>query len=195
VTHSETLETSGNYRVRLEVEEGPEEPYDDTQSPLLRIDLVGYTPKAEHIASKNSRPVTADAQVEEAARRWGGPNSSDWPKFERYLRAFHGVTQIVTYWSGSDWYVTYDSAEWREAVGAPEGDASLEEYRSWCEGEVYGYVIEKRVTWATVDEAYDDMTTWEPDGDDASCWGFYGYDYAKSAALSEFKAHLEGAAS
>jgi len=199
MSYSEVLEERGDRRVRLVTEEGPEEPYDDGQSPLLRIDLVGYTPRAEHIQVGSLRPTDADEQIEEAARRWGGPNNRDWAKFEKYLRAYHGVTQIETYWSETYWYVTYDSTPWREAVGANAGSASLEEYKAWCEGEVYGYVIEKQVTWHAVNPVtddpeyaeYPDRTSWEEIPDDGSCWGFYGRGYAEDQAKLAFEDALK----
>lgn len=192
--YSEVLETRGRLRVRIEIEEGPPEPYDDMQSPLLRIDPQAY--RVEHIQA-GSRPAADDERIEEAVRHWATtPSDSDWALFEKYLRAYYGVTQIVTYWSESYWYVTYDSKAWRDAVGAPEGGASLDEYRAWCEGEVYGWVIEKRVTWRAVDPVtddpdyseYPDRDTWEPAD---NCGTFYGDKWAKEAAMDAFKEALE----
>lgn len=68
------------------------------------------------------------------------------------------------------------------------------EMQAWREGEVYGWVVEERVTWTTPRRTQlkitgnigalvtgpDTMTTWEQVD---SCWGFYGLDdYLKSEA-------------
>lgn len=165
MSYSETLETKGDYRVRLVADECPDEPYDDGQSPLMRLDHTSYGWIAEHIMA-TGRPLDNDGFVENAAMCWG----TDFRLLEKYLRAFHGATKVETWHSGSYWYITYDSAAWREHVGAPEGSADMSEYRAWCEGDVWGWVVEKRVTWTTGDD-YDDRESWEHVD---SCWGYYG---------------------
>jgi hypothetical protein len=177
VSYSKVLETRGDYRVKLEVEEGPPEPYDDGQSPLLRLDYRGHP---EHV-DVGTRPHDCDERIEEAAATWGADRDGD--LLEKYLRAYHGVTQVVYYRNSSYTYITYDDARWREAVGAEPGSASLEEYKAWAEGEVFGWVVEKRVRWnrAEPEDGPDDtMDTWEPED---SCGGFYGLDYAEKCAL------------
>lgn len=190
MTDYETLETSenGRFRVRLVLDEYPDEPYDCSQSPLIRLDYR-YSWKAEHIQI-GDRPTNADTYVEEALARWG----SDFDLLEKYLRAYHGVTKVETWHSGSYWYITYDSAAWREWCGAREGGADMSEYRAWCEGDVWGWVVEKNVTWTT-DDDYDDMATWETVD---SCWGYYGSDgangeYLKSCALEALAGAVEDA--
>jgi len=186
VYNSETLATSadGQWRVQIFNGECPDEPYDDTQSPLLRIEYRYGRTHAEHIQT-GSRPTGNDAQIEEAAEKWGNPSGSNFDRyFGKYLRAYCGVTKIETYHSNDYWYVTYDSAAWREWCGAPEGSADLSAYRAWCEGDVYGYVVERNVTWHREDDPNETMQTWESED---SCWGFYGYKYAKESALEAFK--------
>lgn len=170
MSYEEILETSedGRFRVRLVLDDYPDEPYDDGASPLLRID--GH--RAEHVMT-GSRPTDVDDYAENAVHHWGTcPADGNWRLFEKYLRAYFGVTKIETWHSGSYWYVTYDPAAWREWAGAPEGSADMSEYRAWCEGDVWGYVVEKNVTWTTEDD-FPDMATWE---NVDSCWGFYGSD-------------------
>jgi hypothetical protein len=167
MSYSETLETSenGRFRVRLVADEYPDEPYDDGASPLLRLDHGHYGWRAEHVMT-GSRPTDADSYVEAAAERWG----SDFGWLEKYLRAYHGATVVKTWHSGSCWYVTYDPAAWRAWCGAPEGSADMSEYQAWCEGDVWGYVVEQNVTWRT-DDDFPDRATWEHVD---SCYGFYG---------------------
>ena len=192
--YSETLETSedGRYRVRLVLDPYPDEPYDDGQSPLMRLDYSGYGWRAEHIMA-TGRPLDVDAYVEAAAERWG----TDFDLLEKYLRAYHGVTQVETWHSGDYWYITYDPAAWRAHVGAPEGSANMSEYRAWCEGDVWGWVTEKRVTWTAEDDEYGDRDTWETVD---SCWGYYGSDgangeYLKQTARDELAYAVEKAGS
>lgn len=169
----EVVEERGDYRVVLYPDIDSSDPRDnDGQSPLIRF----YRDTAEHIAPtwKSGR----EDNIEGAARRWGPPNRDTWHLFETYMRAFHGTTQIETYYSGNHWYVTYDTTEWREDTGAPANSVDITEWKAYCEGEVYGYVVQKRVTWLAQDDAgaeYGTMETWD---DVDSLWGFYGYDYA-----------------
>jgi hypothetical protein len=162
MSHEEILETSenGRFRVKLVLDEYPDEPYDDGQSPLMRLDYTSSGWRAEHIMA-TGRPLDADSYVEEAVARWG----SDFRLLEKYLRAYFGVTKIETWHSGSYWYITYDPASWREHVGAPEGSVDMSEYRAWCEGDVWGYVVEKRVTWHASDPDYADEDRWEATDD------------------------------
>jgi len=179
MSYEDILETSedGRFRVKLVADPYPDEPYDDGQSPLMRLDYTGYGWKAEHVMA-TGRPLDADEYVEAAAQRWG----SDFRLLEKYLRAYHGVTKVETWHSGSYWYVTYDPAWWREHVGAPEGSVDMSEYRAWCEGDVWGYVVEENVTWHADDPDYGDMSTWEHVD---SCWGFYGSDGANGRYLRQ----------
>lgn len=182
MSDSSILETSddGSLRVRLELDPYPDEPYDDGASPLLRLDRTSYGVRAEHVMA-GGRPLDQDGQIEGAAQYWQVTPSDDrWWLFEKYLRAFHGATQVESWHSGSYWYVTYDSAAWREYAGTQPGSASMDEYRAWCEGDVWGYVVEERVTWHTDDPGYDDEDQWEDTED--SCFGFYGRDYAEERA-------------
>jgi hypothetical protein len=186
MSYSETLETSddGQYRVQLIADEYADEPYDDGQSPLLRLETTGYGVRAEHVMA-TGRPVDDDARIEEAAQHWATtPADSDWPKFEKYLRAYYGVTVIETWNSGSYWYVTYDPARWREYAGAPAGSVDMSEYRAWCEGDVWGYAVERNVTWHRDDDPDTAMHTWETED---SCAGFYGRDYAEEEALRAYR--------
>jgi hypothetical protein len=58
---------------------------------------------------------------------------------------------------------------------------SLEEWRAYCEGDCYGIITERLVTWTTPDLAEDEATrqTWETED---STFGFYGITYAREEA-------------
>lgn len=200
--NEEILETSedGNYRVRLVLDEYADEPFDDRQSPLMRIDGE----RAEHIQI-GSRPTDDDDRIEEAVNRWGSPSNDDWPLVEKYLHAYYGVTKIETWYSGSYWYVTYDSAAWQKFIGVGDPQfpdfaspgPNMDEYKAWCEGEVYDYVVEKRVTTTTIVRELDGTEireTVDNDWEDVdSCGGYYGYDYAEETAQEALAAASEPA--
>lgn len=69
-------------------------------------------------------------------------------------------------------------------------DAMLSEYQNWANGEVYGVIIEKRVTWASEDG--ETMDTWEDTGE--SVWGFIGLDHAEAEADEMLKYAAKGVA-
>ncbi len=174
----EILEVNGDYRVKIVLDESPQEPEFDGQSPLLQF---GYNyNRAEHVAVGN-RPDDNDQHIENAAERWGVND----PRFDKYLRAYFGVTKIEKWWSGYCWYVTYDSAEWREYTRAPEGAISLSDYRAYVTGDVWYHVIQ---IWHTEDD-FPDRETWEEIEFDPGY--YYGSDYAVEGAKEVFAEFLE----
>lgn len=56
-------------------------------------------------------------------------------------------------------------------------ESVLDEYANWCNGYVYGCVVE---TYTLVDGE------WQSDGDHDSCWGFIGDKYAERALREEY---------
>lgn len=198
------VEENGDYRCKIVLDESPEPPYDDSQSPILRLDLR-YPQHATFVDSGSMRPHEEDDYIINAINHWQTkPSDSDWPLFEKYLRAFWGVTQIETFSSNDYWYITYDSVPWRRAIGfdgtvAPldggQGTATLTEYENWVNGEVYGWIVEKKVTWRRVDTTTDDpayletMTKWEHVD---SCFGYYGDDnYLRDSAKEAMRNAME----
>lgn len=170
---SEIVEERGDYRVLLVADPFPEEPYNDGQSPVIRFEGGS----ADHIRAAGGD----EERVERAAEFWGPPNRSSWDKFEKYMRGFFGTTEIITYYSGSYWYVTYDTAAWRERIGASGPD--LTEWIAYCEGEVYGYEVEKLTHLYVKNKESSDYSehseAWE---NVDSSGGFYGYDWAFESA-------------
>lgn len=195
------LKEQDGLRVRLAADENADEPDNDWQSPLLRLRYNrAHRWQAEHVVV-GSRPTDCDTRIEEAAARWGSDLEmrSDLEMLGKYLRAYHG-TKVIRQWSSDDYtYITYDTAQWREYIGFPvgselpgsyEASVNLDEYRAWCEGDVYGYIIEREVTWVRADmpDSRDTMTTWE---EVDSCWGFYGWEQAEESAAEAFNVILQ----
>lgn len=200
VSYSETLEESGDYRVRLVVDEYADEPYDDGAAPILRIDVRDVLSTDTCHVDQGGRPRDHDDNIVYAVKHWQTyPGDRNWPLFEKYLRAFYGVRHIETWRSdgGPWWYVVYDARSAREYAGIADDSphraryagSTLAEYRSWAEGDVWEYVVEKRVMWHTDDRAVEDhhRESWETVD---SCGGYYGYGYARQEAVEAYRATL-----
>jgi hypothetical protein len=160
-----------------------EMPYDDGGSPILRIDstILGAF-AASQVTEVTSYVLPAD--IASACEHYG-PEGGD--KFARYLRIWHGVTAIESYGPNDSratdsTFLTFDPADWRELVGAPAGSISLDEWRAYCEGDVWTVALQELVTWerrhgnGTVFETREEWETYD------SCSGFYGYEYAVQSA-------------
>lgn len=174
---AEILETAGQFRVRLRVDQ-------DSGSCNPREDY-------DHVAYAVTVPHSHYADVAEA-----GPLVDGWDRikhrsdavdlFTRWARIFHGaVVQYHTPERGpnSVWYILPEQI--KEIGGTPEEALRVEiqEYQDWAEGNVYGYIIEKAVEWKRTDGEDETRTTWE---EEESCWGLIGYDWAVQAAKEEF---------
>lgn len=174
---------------------------DQTENLRVRLvyDMNAQNPRDEfdHVANVVTLPNARHTDVDKE----GGPLAYGWrylldryylteaaETFERWARIFHGA--VTMYDSSHDgaacvWYLTGEVIE-REGIADPMAclKAERDEYRAWAEGDVWGYVIERRVTWTLMD-ADDEMHTWEHE---ESCFGFYGLEYAEESASEAFKA-------
>lgn len=187
-------------RVRLVRDESADALYDDGGAPIWRVDYRGEWSAAQ-VTSITSHD--ASDRIAEAIERWWDQDSRD--TLERYLRIFHGVTVTERWHSGSAWYFTCDPAQWREdneltaenMAGFTDHQYSLmAEYKAWCDGDVYGWIVEEKATWQRVDDSGtpsrivepNQIQTWE---EVESCYGFYGYDVAVEAAQEIFTAYTK----
>lgn len=86
--------------------------------------------------------------------------------------------------------LTYDGKQCTIVDLEAYATSVISEYEKWCNGEVYGCVVEvhqqvpeQSVFFENVGDVWERLT----DADlDRSCWGFVGYDYAKKALKEEF---------
>lgn len=191
------------WRVRLERDESPEAPYDDGSVPLWRVEHSGLGWRTEQVKMTSYDAV--DVRLSDAVNRFNGPTVH---KVERWLRAYHDVTIVEHWYSGNAWYIAADDGDWRKAMGVtPEqivheyerAGSLMSEYKAWVEGEVYGYVIErKRVAYTTVIEPADGeiigtekTEVWtEIDDVEGSMSGLFGQEYATEKAAEELRAYL-----
>ena len=177
--YSELVEERDGYRVRLEVEDYAEKPYNDGATPILTLERSGYGLTVEAFNSQGEPYVSAVAEV---------LSRHDLETVERFVKIFYGATKMDAFWSDGirGYYVAFDTAEWREKMGITtvdrlKGEDYLSEVRAWANGEVYGHIVEK----------FDPETEdWEA-ADDGTCWGFYGSEYAEQAAREALTAAIE----
>jgi hypothetical protein len=173
---------------------------DGTMRLTLHIDHDPVNPREEydHLESVVTVPDGRYAAVDKD----GGPLANAWRRcldrhrhrdavevFTRYARIFHGATTLVSdpyHGPMSVWYLTREVADGPNGTPDPAAylKAQADEYQTYAEGDTYGYVIEREVTW-TRDGGDDTMTTWETID---SCWGFYGREYAEESAREAWQA-------
>jgi hypothetical protein len=188
------------FRVRVELDDGADMPYDDGSVPLWRVEYRGIGWRAEQVEMTSFD--ASDVALGDAVEKFGGTTE---PLVERWLKAFHGTTVVETWHSGDAWYLAADTATWREAMGVTpeqirkeaERGSLMAEYQAWVQGQVYGYVVERKaVTYTVVTDAADGKVigtrreeTWV-EVDEGSLWGLYGYERATRAAEEALADHI-----
>lgn len=186
--YSETVREAGNRRVIIVSDADAEQPYDNGGPHVFRVeaDPYGVRPTVELAHHSWQRKAEADSLADalsEAFTRWG----RDGDKVLRYLRVWHDVVAF-DYVAGQNAIGTFYGIVTRglaEAWGVsdPDGvDANLDDWQAWLDGDVWGYVVQERVTWTA--EGHEPRVEWE--ATDESCWGFYGAEHARDAALEAF---------
>ena len=199
------VEERDGYRVRLELDDSPEQPYDDGAVPILTVEryrqVEAFNPQAEEY-------VHAVTEI---------LDRHDWDTLERFVKIFYGAVKMQRWYSSGmeGHYVAFDTAAWREKVGAPEtlkDEDYLSETRAWAEGDVYGYIVEKNLHYT---KTYAEDPSYNEEGDEwvevqetgyvfnkahngydaikmgVSCWGFYGREYAEQAAREALKTTID----
>lgn len=202
-----TIETfysqDGKRRVRIEYDSDGSacDPRDDNDF----VEIVTPELRRYNIATKN-----AHFQREHDALLERGLGSS----FGRYLKIFHGIDAYPVYmydhsavalsigsfvgraqhaeWDSGQvgWaYINPDTAEMWEGIELEKVIASyVETLGQWMNGEVYGYVVERKVRVSKTtyynEDRYKTKDSWEwvEDDDDCGCWGLIGYEWAEQAA-------------
>lgn len=173
---ADIIEVQGMFRVRLQLDDSAEQPYDDGATPILQLEAG----RSDYVGGHRAEAFNKQAAPYLDAFRAFESTGQQLEVFERYLRIFHGAVKVQGWHTGYSreyGYLAFDTAAWRESVGAPDTLADedyLAEVRAWAEGDVYGWVVEQDATHNT--EGEEDWQEVE------SCWGFYGRDYAEQAA-------------
>lgn len=176
---SDVLATTedGRYRVRLVLDEHPENPRNDAET-LAHVVTIDTHLGQYHPVDKDGGPL-AWAWERLKWNRWTGIDI-----FTRYVSIFHGgivLESAPINGPRSLWYMTGEEAAALDAGLLTEGyiEAEMQEYEAWAEGDVWGFVVEERVDWTRDDDEDEHMQTWEHVD---SCFGFYGKPYARSQA-------------
>lgn len=187
----DVLIEEGNHRVRLALDQWTEDPRkeSDNASHLIRWDecgrwLYGQCPAMPDEAGPLVWTYREFLRRHERQyfKRCDGAEL-----FARYVRIVHWGEAIV---DGADvWYVMPCDV-WSGQANIREDmrktlEAERNEYNAWANGEVYGYVIEERVTWHAASGDREDRQTWEPLD---SCYGFIGRECAEEEAREAFAA-------
>lgn len=195
--------------------------YDDSGS---AEDPRGNTPRVEIVTPRHSMDEHTDGATFERQhdalyeRGLGGA-------FGRYLKIFHNIEAYPVYkyehsavaysirdfgdrWDSGmiGWaYIDPDAETWEGMEPKEIIKTTLEEYTKWRNGEVYGWIVERRVTGRKVydddteDEEFDEWVEEEETGYvksrthggydaikmDRSCWGYIGLEWAIQAARTE----------
>lgn len=177
---NDIIQTKGEFRVRLKIDEHPENP------------RRTYDHLANVITPKGQRFIDVDED--------GGPLQYGWDhfadsddgidKFIRWARIMHSATAVYVRPAGGQgvraiWYVMPDKA--KETTHSPQEviDSEVREYQSWTEGDVWTCVIEKREVWVPENGNGDSrrMVSWV---EEDSVSGLIGRDYAEEYAQKAF---------
>ncbi|QFG12151.1 Hypothetical Protein OBI_RACECAR_312 [Arthrobacter phage Racecar] len=204
------IKQNDNYRVRLELDEYPEKPYDDGATPILSREFGNYYGSRWEAVNKQGEDL-ADELNALAGRI---QRELEEEVIERYLRIFHGAYSVTFDSSENCRYVSFDTADWREKMGLTDeymekvgkdvldpstlSEGSLKEVMAWANGDVYGIIVEKLlITFKSYHDPETNASVKEEDGEewveveDGSVWGFYGREYAEEEAVRMFDAEVQ----
>jgi len=197
MSYEEIIEERDSFRVKLVADEGTENPREDYEHSCGVVTLHnGYG----HQRYIDTADPAGDDRIRDAWSRLS--ERYQWDEagrmMERYIRILGGVSLWETPREGANnlWYIlpekfkevqltdTFDASRAMEMLRAER-----DEYRAWCEGDVWGYVVEKNVEWRRVDDDVETMETWE-EVEDGSLWGMIGREYAEAEARMALSVEL-----
>jgi hypothetical protein len=206
VSDLDIIGETDTYRVRLELDEYPEKPYDEGATPILSREFRGYGARWEAFNEAGEDYAYILNRVRDEV-----PGDEE-ENIERFLRIFHGAYSVTFDSSEYNRYVSFDTAEWREKMGLTDeymesvgkdtldpsklSEGSLTEVLAWAEGDVYGIIEEKKLnrkseTVYTNPATGEEVRTEETDEEvwevEESVWGYYGRKYAEEEAKSIFE--------
>lgn len=184
------LDDGTEYRALIQRMDYADEPYDDGAWPILRLDYSRYSDVKAQAFNKQAEPYVM-AWNELNDRLYGSDNLMR--AFGLWVKLYHGGTRLVTYGRENTrqtdhTYLAFDTAGWREKVGAPLENMATEdplsEVRAWIEGDVYGITVQHR--WNPDNRLDDPDVGWHGHGDGWT-WGYYGDKYAEEEAKQQLE--------
>lgn len=183
----EVIETRGHYRVWLV-------PDNDAPNPRIEFDTAcGAVTLYDHDCDPVPEPGPLDWAWDRLCATYDRDKAAE--TFTRYARIIHGAEVLFDSphrGPAAVWYLT-DAEARRHGITDKMAalKAERDEYRAWAESDVYGFIVKKLVHWTPDDTSYAKRDTWEHV---ASCWGFYGYDYAEAEARGALEqCHVDNA--
>lgn len=192
----EVIEVSGNYRVRLVMDDEVVQPDGDAYEPALFANGWAVSDYRNVTTSFMDKEVTA--AFLRACRDFGvRPFDAEGTIVERYMRIFWD-TEFTATDSRIDRYynvVLFDTPSYRNHIGRAERVKPLRgDWGDYLDGEVYGYVVEERhIETVTVTNGWGQVVregeneSWD---EVDSCWGIYGREYAEERAREALAEHV-----
>jgi hypothetical protein len=168
------IKTADSYRVRLELDDTPEQPYDDGAVPVLQLDFQPYGSLAVKAFNSQAEPYL-EAFLRIMAAAPSGRAAVE--RFERYARVFLGTVKVQQYNIGhfdKYAYLAFDTAAWAADMQVSAEQLQAEDYlseiRAWAEGDCWGWIVEKQRHWTKTysDGETEQGSSWEQV---ESCWG------------------------
>lgn len=165
----------------------------DTDAHAPDGDFFGsvYRLEGSSVDTMGQRYRATEDHADEIRDAWG--HFGDLELVGRYLKMFHDIVgfdwidlggrtfiNVVTPADLETWGYADLETYRRDTGRACATYGNLVEWEAWAEGEVYGYMVQRVVTWTPDTDQLEPRDEWE-DTDDA-CFGFYGYDYAEEMA-------------
>lgn len=156
MSYEDIVEERDGFRAKIVIDNDPQEPYNDGMSPIIRFERPAY----EQVGGTSFK---VPSKIEYAAA------DLDRDVFERYLRIFHGATDVQWWHSGDNLYVSFDTAEWRAAMGLDDehmafmrardprwSPVDMTEWQEYVNGNVFGVIVERAVSRdITIDDLQD----------------------------------------
>lgn len=197
MTYREIVETRGNFRAVIHIDEMPSQPDGDFFGTVYYGDRGRFTRQAAPYKSPDDFSDTLDMAWE---------RYQDMELVERYLRICHGVrgfdyfdtqegkyVNVVTDYDLTMWGWDLDPEGWPVVDGVRLTDPAannLDEWKAYAEGDVWYRTVEKRVTWHTDDADFEDREEWEAI-DDSALHGLYGQEWAEESAREGLAEYTE----
>jgi hypothetical protein len=203
----------GDYRVRIEPDE---DGYASNPREFMATEIVGPDLRRWTVRTERAK---FQREFDEIYDRLGGD------VFPRYMRIFHDIEVVPVFmyehssvalstgsfigraqhaeWDSGQVGFAYITPEKLEETGISDVEGAMssevEELGRWMNGEVYGYIVEKKVRYSKTYYLSEDRYKTE-DGEewveveDGACWGIIGYEWAEDMGKNALTYELEALA-
>lgn len=204
--NEDVIAEKGDWRVRVVVDE---DGYASSPRDWMATEIVGPDLRSWRVRTEGAR---FQREFEEIYHRLGGD------AFPRYMRIFHDIEVLPVYmyehsavalstgsfigraqhaeWDSGQIGFAYITPEKLEETGITDVEGAMssevETLGQWMNGEVYGWVLEKKRAGKVVfDDPDEDSLDYEDWDERDCCWGIIGYDWAEKEAKAALEAELQ----